>query len=312
MKYKFGRGVLMRSLRFDFDNNDVLSRFLNGILKNPLHLRFMVRPIDGSTRGFRFEFDDVEILKRFLDLVFMIPNMSGVTMMILDNLSPDDVKAEPLPEAPVKEPEVSGSLGVMRSGDVDRALNSFEEELLRAESKFPSFPIDPVHAAAVVVEEAGELQQAALQATYENGFMEAMVKEATHVGAMALRFLLNVDAMRCRVSDQIKRTGSIAARKGDPTSKMCPPCKDSSACPGNKMVAPCQGCTCKAVVRTDPKQRTDLHQDCDKCPVGDELCNKYHDCVLDVFQAGLKKGAEEELLESVKRADHMRVDPQDI
>ena len=34
-----------------------------------------------------------------------------------------------------------------------------EEELIRARDKFPKWPVDPIHAAAIVSEEAGELVQ---------------------------------------------------------------------------------------------------------------------------------------------------------
>ena len=89
-----------------------------------------------------------------------------------------------------------------------KPLNAGSEiiaELERAERKFPGWPTDPIHAAAVVVEEAGELQQAALQFTYEGGGFDAMYKEAVHTGAMALRFLLNVHLMKMRPSEQVER-----------------------------------------------------------------------------------------------------------
>ena len=78
-------------------------------------------------------------------------------------------------------------------------------ELERAERKFPGWPVDPVHAAAVVVEEAGELQQAALQFTYEGGGFDAMCKEAVQTGAMALRFLLNAHELKMRPSGLVER-----------------------------------------------------------------------------------------------------------
>jgi len=49
------------------------------------------------------------------------------------------------------------------------ALREFREELEAAERKFPKFPRDAIHAAAIVAEESGELVQAALQYTYEGG-----------------------------------------------------------------------------------------------------------------------------------------------
>ncbi|MGW8257953.1 MAG: hypothetical protein ACWGMZ_10745, partial [Thermoguttaceae bacterium] len=63
------------------------------------------------------------------------------------------------------------------------------DELKRAKAKWPGWPTDPVHAAAIVAEEAGELVQAALQCTYEGSHSQKMVDEAIQVAAMAIRFL---------------------------------------------------------------------------------------------------------------------------
>ena len=95
-----------------------------------------------------------------------------------------------------------------------QAHQLLEQELDRAEAKFPTFPIDPIHAAAVLQEEAGELVQAALQYTYEGGSVDAMRKEAIQVGAMALRFLINMHWMKSRPSEQVERvTGSQTTAK---------------------------------------------------------------------------------------------------
>ncbi len=84
------------------------------------------------------------------------------------------------------------------------------DELQRAERKFPGFPTDPVHAAAVLAEEVGELQQACLQWTYEGGRLEDVTKEAVQSAAMALRFLFNMESLRRRPSDQEERVTGIA------------------------------------------------------------------------------------------------------
>jgi len=62
-------------------------------------------------------------------------------------------------------------------------------EVKRAETKFPGWPTDMIHAAAIVAEEAGELSQAALKWTYEGGDIIAAQKEATQVAVTAIRFL---------------------------------------------------------------------------------------------------------------------------
>lgn len=64
-------------------------------------------------------------------------------------------------------------------------------ELNRAEKKYPSWPDDPVLAAAVVGEEAGELLQAANNARWHGGNHNKMREEAVQMAAMAVRFLLH-------------------------------------------------------------------------------------------------------------------------
>lgn len=71
-----------------------------------------------------------------------------------------------------------------------RVWNDVVQEIRSAESKFPLWPNDPLHAAAIVAEEVGELQKAVLQALYEDGEKDEVRVEAIQVAAMAFRFLL--------------------------------------------------------------------------------------------------------------------------
>ena len=82
-----------------------------------------------------------------------------------------------------------------------KVLDLIAEELGKAEEKFPGFPEDPIHAAAVVMEEAGELVRASLQETYAYG--NNMQEEAIQTAAMAIRFLLNIEKMKKRPSVQV-------------------------------------------------------------------------------------------------------------
>ena len=80
-------------------------------------------------------------------------------------------------------------------------------EMDRARQKFAGWPRDPVHAAAIVVEEAGELMQACLNYTYETGGVEgddaaSMRAEAVQTAAMAIEFLVNEVHYRPRPSPQ--------------------------------------------------------------------------------------------------------------
>lgn len=77
--------------------------------------------------------------------------------------------------------------------DLGPIINLIFIELKRAEEKFPGWPRDPVHGAAIVAEEAGELQKAALDFYYDRHVgIDEMRKEAAHTAAMGLRFLLGM------------------------------------------------------------------------------------------------------------------------
>ena len=75
----------------------------------------------------------------------------------------------------------------------EQAIDDLFAELRRAEAKFPGWPRDLIHGAAIVAEESGELVQAALQATYNEPRdydLTHAYKEATQVAAMGLRMML--------------------------------------------------------------------------------------------------------------------------
>ena len=74
-------------------------------------------------------------------------------------------------------------------------ISEIFDELKSAEKKHPKFPTDPIHAACVLAEELGELQQAVLQWTYENGSPENVFKEAIQTAATSLRFLFHFKYM---------------------------------------------------------------------------------------------------------------------
>ena len=65
-----------------------------------------------------------------------------------------------------------------------------DKELERAREKFPSWPRDMIHAAAIVAEEAGELLRASLQYHFEEEkTLEDCDRETIHILAMCIRFL---------------------------------------------------------------------------------------------------------------------------
>ena len=76
----------------------------------------------------------------------------------------------------------------------NRICQEIERELEKAFRKFPSFPVDPIHAQSVMGEEAGETLQAALQAVYEGGSLEKVRGEAIQTAAMCLRLIHGIDS----------------------------------------------------------------------------------------------------------------------
>ncbi len=82
--------------------------------------------------------------------------------------------------------------------------NSVLEEIQKATAKFPTWPTDPLHAVAVLGEEYGELQKAVLQVTYEpdKATLADVRTEAIQTAAMAMRFLLSLEAYEYRRGEQ--------------------------------------------------------------------------------------------------------------
>lgn len=71
--------------------------------------------------------------------------------------------------------------------DVRKAIDA---EVERARKKHPTWPKgDPLFAAAIVMEEAGELMRAAVQFRGEGGALELCDEEAIQTAAMCIRFL---------------------------------------------------------------------------------------------------------------------------
>ncbi len=73
------------------------------------------------------------------------------------------------------------------------SIGMIVEEVERATSKYPNWPTDIIHAAAIVAEETGELVREANLAVHEAKMNDECVKGAVQTGAMAVRFLLNYD-----------------------------------------------------------------------------------------------------------------------
>ena len=75
---------------------------------------------------------------------------------------------------------------------VSDALWDVFEEYDRAIKIHGQWPADPIHGAAIIAEEVGELVQACLQAHYEPGALtlDDARREAVQVAVTALRFLV--------------------------------------------------------------------------------------------------------------------------
>ena len=66
-------------------------------------------------------------------------------------------------------------------------------EIDRAENLHPIWPTDIVKAAAIPVEEAGELLKAANDHDEKHTSRQTMITEAVHTAASAIRFLKNLE-----------------------------------------------------------------------------------------------------------------------
>ena len=71
---------------------------------------------------------------------------------------------------------------------IGEILAEYEKALI----KHPGWPDDIVHAVAVMVEEAGESMQAALDCYYSGGDKNHLKTELAQTGAMCIRALVNL------------------------------------------------------------------------------------------------------------------------
>lgn len=76
---------------------------------------------------------------------------------------------------------------------IEIVLAQIFSEIDRAEKLHPDWPTNPIHQAAIVTEEAGELLQASLNHNEHKGSKKAIITEAIHTAASALRFLKNIE-----------------------------------------------------------------------------------------------------------------------
>ncbi|MBT9173898.1 MAG: hypothetical protein DDT21_02304 [Syntrophomonadaceae bacterium] len=101
---------------------------------------------------------------------------------------------------------------IQRAEKIHEIIQSFLAELARVEHFHPVWPGvghrgDHVWAAAIVEEERGELQKAAMDwQAHGRGSVAHIRQEAEHLGAMAVRFLLNLDAVeRQRINEAARQ-----------------------------------------------------------------------------------------------------------
>ena len=76
---------------------------------------------------------------------------------------------------------------------IENALAQIFSEVERAEKLHPDWPTSPIHQAAIVTEEAGELLQASLNHNEHKGSKKAMITEAIHTAASVIRFFKNIN-----------------------------------------------------------------------------------------------------------------------
>lgn len=75
----------------------------------------------------------------------------------------------------------------MNRDEWEEFSHAVSSEIALAQDKFPAFPTDPIHATAIVGEEAGESIQASLQAVYEDKGIDRIKEELIQTAAMCAR-----------------------------------------------------------------------------------------------------------------------------
>ena len=76
---------------------------------------------------------------------------------------------------------------------IETILAQVMAEIDRAEKLHPVWPADLVKAAAIPVEEAGELLKAANDRDEKRTSYQSIITEAVHTAASAIRFLKNLE-----------------------------------------------------------------------------------------------------------------------
>ena len=82
----------------------------------------------------------------------------------------------------------------------EKIINSIIVELKKSEILNPTFPSDPIHAAAIVNEKAALLLDAAVKNTYVDQEPKDLLIFAIQTGAALLRFVSNIHFYQIRPS----------------------------------------------------------------------------------------------------------------
>lgn len=77
--------------------------------------------------------------------------------------------------------------------NTDYVIQLIFDELRAAEKKHPGWPEDKIHAVGIIIEEAGESMQAAIDLVYNNGDIDHLKKELAQTGAMCIRALIDLE-----------------------------------------------------------------------------------------------------------------------
>tara|TARA_Y100001951_G_scaffold11424_1_gene7313 strand:- start:210 stop:509 length:300 start_codon:yes stop_codon:yes gene_type:complete len=81
-----------------------------------------------------------------------------------------------------------------------------DEEMKHALEKHPKWPTDPIHAAMVIAEEAGEVMKAVNEAVYEDGAFEEVHSEVIQTMVTCIRFLNSIEEYAWSRSEQHVQT----------------------------------------------------------------------------------------------------------
>ena len=164
--------------KYDIDDREIAEKLLSLPIKKVIENIQIFREENLVRELYRNDYDDERDAIRYL-----LDNIFNIDIEVLDGyfnegLYPDTPELKPTFSLKVSEKEI---------------VHKILCEVKRAESVYPDWPTDPVHAGAVLAEEAGEVVKAINNVVTKHKGESDYATEAIQCAAMCVRFLKNLD-----------------------------------------------------------------------------------------------------------------------